>query len=120
MSQLGAVAAFGQYELLDGYVSEYKRKRDMLYKQLTAAGLTQIASPDGAFYLYADVSHLTDDSVAFCQQILAETSVAVTPGVDFDPQRGHQTVRFSYAASYDEIEQAAKRLKAFILSQKQS
>lgn len=111
LSQLGAVEAFKCYDEFDGLVEGYKAKRDLLYKRLLDAGLTKIASPDGAFYLYADISHLTDDSVAFCKRILNEIHVAVTPGVDFDPARGHQTMRFSYAADYDTIDEASKRLQ---------
>ncbi|MCJ8274685.1 MAG: pyridoxal phosphate-dependent aminotransferase [Psychrosphaera sp.] len=116
LSQLGAVEAFKCYDEFDGYVEQYKAKRDLLYKRLTEAGLNKISSPDGAFYLYADISHLTDDSVAFCQRILNEIHVAVTPGVDFDPVRGKQTMRFSYAADMDTIDEASKRLKKWFLA----
>jgi aspartate/methionine/tyrosine aminotransferase len=116
ISQLAAVEAFKCYDLLDSYVDDYKVKRDLLYKRLTEAGLTKIASPDGAFYLYADIAHLTDDSVTLCRRILEEISVAVTPGVDFDPARGHQTMRFSYAADYKTIDEASKRLKQWFLA----
>jgi aspartate/methionine/tyrosine aminotransferase len=116
LSQLGAVEAFKCYDEFDGYVEQYKAKRDLLYKRLNEAGLNKISSPDGAFYLYADISHLTDDSVAFCQRILNEIHVAVTPGVDFDPVRGKQTMRFSYAADMDTIDEASKRLKAWFLA----
>ena len=109
ISQLAAVEAFNQYELLDGYVANYKQNRDLLLAGLNEAGINKIASPDGAFYLYADVSHLTDDSVAFCQRILAEIGVAVTPGVDVDPMGGHRTIRLSYAGDHALIEEASRR-----------
>lgn len=110
LSQLAAVAAFSQYELLDSYVANYQANRDYLYNRLVEIGIDKISSPDGAFYLYADISHLTDDSIAFCQQALKETGVAITPGVDFDLQRGHQTMRLSYAADHEVIKEAAGRL----------
>mgnify|MGYP001307802710 CR=1 FL=1 len=73
-------------------------------------GLTRIAPPDGAFYIYADVRHLTDDSLALCEKILRETGVATAPGVDFDPVDGHHFVRFSFAVSTPLIEEAIARL----------
>ena len=63
-----------------------------------------------AFYVYADVSALTNDSEDFCRRMLAETGVATTPGMDFDPDRGHHFVRFSFAGPEAEIAQAAARL----------
>jgi aspartate/methionine/tyrosine aminotransferase len=116
LSQLAAVEALSCHAELDGHVKDYKANRDLLLKRLNEAGLNKIASPDGAFYLYADISHLTDDSVAFCRRILDEVGVAVTPGVDFDPARGHQTMRFSYARDLDTIDQASKKLKDWLLA----
>ena len=80
---------------------------------LPRAGFDRIAPPDGAFYIYADVSDLTDDSRAFCARILAETGVAVTPGLDFDPRRGARTMRFSYAGSTASIAEGVARLEAW-------
>lgn len=116
LSQLAAVQAFQCYPQLDQYVAEYRRKRDLLYKRLSAAGLDKIASPDGAFYLYIDIGHLTNDSVLFCQRILEETSIAITPGVDFDPLRGNQTMRISYSADYATIDEASMRLQKWLLT----
>jgi aspartate/methionine/tyrosine aminotransferase len=73
-------------------------------------GVTRIAPPDGAFYIYADVSHLTDDSMAFAHQMLTDTGVAIAPGVDFDPVAGHAHLRFSFAVSTPQIEDAMARL----------
>lgn len=116
LSQLGAIEALKCYDELDAHVHDYKENRDLLLQRLKEAGLTKIASPDGAFYLYADISHLTDDSVAFCRRILDEVGVAVTPGVDFDPARGHQTMRFSYARDFATIDEASQKLKDWFLS----
>jgi aspartate/methionine/tyrosine aminotransferase len=113
LSQLAAIAAFDCREQLDGYVAKYRQNRDMLLEQLPRAGFDKLSSADGAFYLYADVSHLTNDSQEFCRRCLAETGVAFTPGVDFDPQRGNRTVRFSFAGPFDDMAEAAKRLIAW-------
>jgi aspartate/methionine/tyrosine aminotransferase len=81
---------------------------------LPKAGFTRIAPPDGAFYIYADVSDLTDDSLSFAAEILEKAGVSVTPGLDFDPRRGGQTLRFSYARSTADIAEGLKRLQAFM------
>ena len=86
----------------------------MMLEALPQMGFDQIAPPDGAFYVYADVSRWTDDSSAFCAQILKEAWVSVTPGLDFDPVRGHQTIRFSYARSSEDIREGLARLAAFM------
>lgn len=119
LSQLAAVAALQEYPLLDTYVANYKVNRDLLIAQLTTAGLDKITAADGAFYLYIDVSDLTNNSVELCQTILAETGVALTPGVDFDPQYGHHSIRLSYAAEYQVVEQAAQRLVTWLQQQSQ-
>jgi aspartate/methionine/tyrosine aminotransferase len=81
---------------------------------LPRIGFDKIAPPDGAFYIYADVSDLTQDSRAFCAEILDQAGVAVTPGLDFDKQRGGQTLRFSYARATDDIIEGLKRLGDFM------
>lgn len=113
LSQLAAVAAFDCREQLDGYVENYRKNRELLVSELPKAGFDKLSHADGAFYLYADVSHMTNDSEAFCRKCLAETGVAITPGVDFDPERGNRYVRFSFAGPYVEMAEAAKRLIAW-------
>ena len=81
---------------------------------LAAAGFDRIAPPDGAFYIYADVSAFTDDSREFAAEILEEAGVAVTPGLDFDKARGHGTLRFSYARSQADIKEGIARLTRFM------
>ena len=81
---------------------------------LPELGVTKFAPPDGAFFLYADVSHLTNDSVAFCRQLLDATGVAITPGVDFDPVRGATSIRMSYARDAETIKAAMERMAAFV------
>ena len=113
LSQIAAVAAFDCKAELDANVARYKANRDILLQALPDAGFDKLSHAQGAFYVYADVAHLTDDSQAFCQKILMETGVAVTPGVDFDPERGHRSVRFSFAGSTADMTEAARRLKVF-------
>ncbi len=114
LSQHAAVAAFGCGEELDANVARYAANRALLLEALPRAGFDRLAPPDGAFYLYADVAHLTNDSRDFCKRVLAETGIAITPGVDFDPDQGHRTVRFSYAGSTSDMAEAAGRLEKWL------
>ena len=111
LSQIAAIKAFDCSDELDANVARYRANRDLLIKELPGAGFSKLSHAEGAFYVYADVSSMTDDSNAFCQQILKESGVAITPGVDFDPGRGRQYVRFSFAGSTSDIEAAVTRLK---------
>ena len=104
------VAAFDCKEELDGIVANYARSRELLLGALPRAGFDRLAPADGAFYVYADVSRLTNDSPDFCRRMLQEINVATTPGVDFDPERGHRFVRFSFAGAHKEIAEATERL----------
>ena len=81
-----------------------------LIRALSTAGLTRFAPAEGAFYLYVDISSLTRDSEKFCRRLLAETGVAATPGLDFDPVDGGGWVRFSFAGSTEDVAEAARRL----------
>lgn len=110
LSQLAAIAAFDCRDELDGHVAGYARNREILLRQLPKAGFPKLASAEGAFYLYADVSERTADSEAFCREMLAATGVAATPGIDFDPLEGQRFVRFSFAGSTADITEAAQRL----------
>jgi len=92
----------------------YAANRRLLLDGLPRAGFDRIAPPDGAFYLYADVSHLTGDSLSFARDILDRAGVAVTPGLDFDPVRGHGSLRFSYAAATADIREGLARLTAYM------
>ena len=113
-SQVAALAAMDCTEELEANRRVYGENRRLLLDGLPAAGFTRLAPPDGAFYVYADVSDITDDSLAFCRQLLDEAGVAVTPGLDFDPERGGTTVRFSYARSTADIEEGLRRLATFM------
>jgi aspartate/methionine/tyrosine aminotransferase len=110
LSQFAAIPVFGCRAALDGHVARYRTNRDLLSHTLKAAGLTRLAPAEGAFYLYVDISSLTRDSEGFCRRLLAETAVAVTPGLDFDPIDGGGWVRFSFAGPTKEVAEAARRL----------
>ena len=113
-SQIAALAAMDCNDDLQANMDVYRANRALMLEGLREAGFTDIAPPDGAFYVYADVSALTDDSRALAAEILDKAGVAVTPGLDFDPARGHRTLRFSYARSTDDIREGLARLKTFM------
>jgi aspartate/methionine/tyrosine aminotransferase len=113
LPQLAAIAAFDATDELDANVARYRANRDLLLAELPSAGFDRFAPADGAFYLYADVAHLTNDSEAFCRRMLAETGVAATPGTDFDVGRGRAFLRFSYAGTIVEMHEAVRRLAAW-------
>jgi len=108
--RLAGLVAFDCTDELEGHVATYRRNRDLLLNALPRLGLGRIAPPDGAFYIYADVSHLTDDSLAFCTELLEDTGVATAPGIDFDPVYGRGFIRFSFAVSTAEVEEALARI----------
>jgi len=110
LSQHAALAAMDSREELEGHVAVYRRNRGLLLDALPSLGLGAIAPPDGAFYIYASVGHLTDDSLAFCKTLLRDTGVATAPGVDFDPVEGRHFIRLSFAVSTPEVEEALRRL----------
>lgn len=111
LSQHAGLVAMDCGAELEGHIATYARNRDLLLAALPDLGLARIAPPDGAFYIYADVSDFTDDSLAFCQQLLEDTGVATAPGIDFDPVEGHRFMRFSFAVSTAEVEDAIARLR---------
>ncbi len=113
-SQIAALAALDCDDELQSNLDVYRQNRALMQDGLPRAGFTSFAPPDGAFYIYSDVSDLTDDSRAFAAEILQGAGVAVTPGLDFDPVRGHQSLRFSYARSSDDISEGLRRLKRFM------
>ncbi|GIT92454.1 aminotransferase [Jannaschia pagri] len=113
-SQVAALAALDAEEELQANLSVYAENRRILLEGLPAAGFDRIAPPDGAFYIYADVSDLTQDSRAFAAEVLERAGVAVTPGLDFDPGRGAGTLRFSYAGSTADMVEGVERLRRFM------
>ncbi len=116
LSQYAAIAAFTpeSYAELDGHVARYAANRDVLLDGLPRLGIDRLAPADGAFYVYADIGHLTDDSYAWCLRLLEDTGVATAPGIDFDTARGNEFVRLSFAGSGVEIEEGLRRLAAWL------
>jgi aspartate/methionine/tyrosine aminotransferase len=116
LAQRAALAAFDDaaYAELDGHVRRYADNRGILLDGLTELGITGLAPADGAFYAYADVGHLTDDSMAFARDLLAATGVAVASGIDFDTVDGRRYLRFSFAGTAGEIEEALARLGKYL------
>jgi aspartate/methionine/tyrosine aminotransferase len=113
-SQIAALAALDCIDELEGHRAVYAENRRLMLEGLPLAGFDKIAPPDGAFYVYADVSDYTQDSLAFAGRILHEAGVAVTPGLDFDPVRGRQSLRFSYARSTADVVEGLARLRSFM------
>ncbi len=113
VAQVAAIGAFDGFDELDANRSVYATNRDLLLAELPKAGFGKLVPADGAFYLYADVSDFTVDSLAFTKLMLEETGVAATPGLDFDPARGGRFVRFSYAGATSEMVDAAHRLQGW-------
>lgn len=113
ISQVAALAAFDATEELERNKAVYAANRALLLEELPRAGFTKIVPADGAFYLYADISDLTDNSLDYVQRMLEETGVAATPGLDFDPARGARFMRFSYSGTTAAMAEAAKRLRAW-------
>ncbi len=111
LSQHAGLVAMDAIDELEGHIQTYARNRQLMLEALPGLGLRKIAPPDGAFYIWADIGHLTNDSVSFCEQLLRDTGVATAPGVDFDPIEGHHFIRFSFAVSTPEIEDALSRLR---------
>jgi aspartate/methionine/tyrosine aminotransferase len=110
LSQHAGLVAFDCRDELEGHRATYAANRDLMLAALPAMGLARIAPPDGAFYVWADISHLTDDSMAFCTRLLDDTGVATAPGIDFDPVDGHRFIRLSFAVSTAQVREAIARL----------
>ena len=116
LAQHAALAAFSDasYDECDGHVARYAENRALLLEGLPRLGIDRLAPADGAFYVYADLSHLTDDSMSFCHRLLAQTGIATAPGIDFDTALGNRFVRLSFAGAPEEIAEALRRLEAWL------
>ncbi len=101
---------------LQANIATYTRNRELLLAALPGMGLGRIAPPDGAFYIYADISEFTDDSMAFCKALLQDTGVATAPGIDFDPAEGHHFMRISFAVSTALVEEAIRLIGPWFTS----
>jgi aspartate/methionine/tyrosine aminotransferase len=117
LAQHAGLAAMDCRDELEGHVATYARNRALMLDGIARLGLSHIAPPDGAFYIYADVGHLTDDSLSFCKRMLEETGIATAPGIDFDPVGGGRFMRFSFAVSTALVKEALARLTPWFAAQ---
>ena len=116
LAQVAAVAAFTPESVAeaDALLHHYAANRQLLLDGLRSIGIDRLAPTDGAFYVYADVSHLTTDSLSFCSKLLNDTGVAIAPGIDFDTVRGGSFVRLSFAGPTGDIEEALRRIGSWL------
>jgi len=114
LAQIAAEAAFDGRAEMEAVKHGYEENRRILIDGLPRAGLDKFLPVDGAFYLYADVSRFSADSLAFAKAMLEEAHVAATPGIDFDPVRGHHFIRFCYAGSAAEMHEAVDRIARWL------
>jgi aspartate/methionine/tyrosine aminotransferase len=114
LSQHAGLVAMDETDVLERYHETYRRNRALLLGALPRLGLSRIAPPDGAFYIWADVGDFTQDSMEFCRRLLIDTGVAIAPGIDFDPVDGQRFIRFSFAVSEDRAAQAVDRFAAWL------
>jgi aspartate/methionine/tyrosine aminotransferase len=113
LSQTGAEVVFDAQDELQAVLAGYARNRDILLNELPGMGF-DVLPADGAFYLYADISRHSNDSLDFCAKLLDATGIATTPGLDFDRVRGESTIRLSFAGPQADIIEATQRLKAWL------
>ena len=117
-SQIAALYALDCKDELKNNLDVYKENRKLMIKGLKDSGFSKISSPDGAFYIYADVSKFCNDSLEFANRVLKEAKVAITPGLDFDTKRGNSTIRFSYAGSTEAIIRGLEKINIFMKNNK--
>ena len=98
----------------------FKQRRDYLLPELERIGLHVPAVPDGAFYIYADISRYSRDSDDFVHRLLHEASVAAVPGRDFGPAHAAHSIRLSYATGLDRLKEAVERMEKFLTSAEQN
>lgn len=116
LSQVAALAAMDADDELQGYKRAYARNREILMNELPALGFRQVLPMDGAFYAYCSIEPFSNDSKDFAAKLLAQTGIAATPGLDFDPEHGHRYIRFSYAGTERDVLECVKRLKGWLPS----
>ena len=113
-AQYAALGAFDAYDECDGHVARYAANRELLLTGLAELGIDKLAPADGAFYVYADIAHLSDDSTSYCDRLLAETGIATAPGIDFDPVDGRHHLRMSFAGSTSTVVGALDALARYL------
>jgi aspartate/methionine/tyrosine aminotransferase len=114
LAQVAAEAAFDGIDEMEAVKHGYEQNRRILVEGLPKAGLDTFLPVDGAFYLYADISRFSDDSLGFAQRMLVQAGVAATPGIDFDPRNGRHFLRFCYAGSAAEMHEAVRRIGSWL------
>ncbi|MGL4438241.1 MAG: pyridoxal phosphate-dependent aminotransferase [Bosea sp. (in: a-proteobacteria)] len=114
LSQIAALAAFDGQDEMEAVRQGYARNREILMNELPHIGLGQFLPIDGAFYVYTDISALSNDSMDFCKRAIREAGVAITPGLDFDPENGHRFARLSFAGTEADMREAVKRLGTWL------
>lgn len=114
VSQMAALSAMEDHSELQQNIRVYHENRSFLKSALPQLGFENFCEPDGAFYFYIDVSHITPDSLAFCEDMLEAVGVALTPGIDFDPKRGRHFIRLSYARCHEDIKEGINRLQTYL------
>jgi len=119
VSQHGGIAVFDCCDELEANVARYARNREVLLRRLPESGFERFAPADGAFYIYADITAFNEDAEVLCKRMLNEAGVATTPGIDFDPFHGRNFVRFSFAGSTSDMEEACTRLAKWRLGRVQ-
>jgi aspartate/methionine/tyrosine aminotransferase len=119
IAHAAALGSFDGLDELDANRAVYEANRALLLEELPKAGFTSFAPADGAFYLYCDVSEMTNDAVSFAKAMLEEAGVATTPGVDFDAERGHRFLRFCYAGTRQDMAEAARRIAEWAPTRRQ-
>ena len=117
LSQHAGLVAMDEIDVLEQYRETYRRNRALLLDALPRLGLSEIAPPDGAFYIWANVSAFTNDSLDFCRRLLVDTGLTIAPGIDFDPVNGNRFVRFSFAVSESETRDAIERFTTWLRGQ---
>ncbi|WP_455201591.1 pyridoxal phosphate-dependent aminotransferase [Kaarinaea lacus] len=116
LAQYAAMAAFDDesIQILESQREEFQRRRDFLAPAIQELGFKLLVKPEGAFYLYADCSQLTDDSFEFCHSLLQESGVAITPGKDFGSHRSHRYVRFAYTTALEQLEKGIEKIRQYL------
>jgi len=117
LSQIAAAAAISDPSAkaeLEEHVRRYKRNRDILLNGLDSRFLGNAAPAEGAFYIYADTSEISDDSMNLADRLLNEAHVATTPGLDFDTEQGRSSIRISFAGTNDDMQEAVRRINAWV------
>lgn len=114
VSQHAGIKVFECKDELNTNLNRYRINRDVFVERMTHMGIDKFSYPNGGFYFYADISHLTDNSVAFANELLETAHVSTAPGLDFDPYRGHTTIRFSYVCNIDHANAGLDAFEKFI------